>query len=150
MEDLGRDLLGEAVEGTTEKVVEGGTELLASVLAAHGLSGASTLGGPVAAVLAKLAKVLVEKLFEKTSKVEPKLDILLAEPFQTATSILQRVLSAQGGTFEELDTSSRLLEGVYVELEKAFHYAEDKDPEKRGLVQLYQLQVAALMKDAQP
>ena len=135
-------ILGDGLQKASEEVVSKyGDRLLQQILPVA----VSSLGGPVAAGAAALVAAIVENVFKQTSSTDRKLDKLLAKPFRTATRIIQDVLSEEVRSDAEEAEARRRLENAANQLEEAFTHAENDLPEKRLLVQVYQLFVAALL-----
>jgi hypothetical protein len=135
-------ILGDGLQKASEEVVSKyGDRLLQQILPVA----LSSLGGPVAAGAAALVAAIVENVFKQTNSTDRKLDKLLAKPFRTATRIIQDVLSEEVKSDAEEAEARRRLENAANQLEEAFTHAENDLPEKRLLVQVYQLFVAALL-----
>ncbi len=132
------DGLQKAAEDATAKY---GGDLFKQILPVA----AASLAGPLAAGAAAIVSALIESTFKQTGVTDRKLDLLLAQPFKTATRTVREILSEEVKSDAEEAEATRRLQHAADQLEEAFSYAENALPKKRLLVRLYQLFVAALL-----
>ena len=142
--DLGARLLAHVMTSSVQESLKfAGEHVLRQVVIA-------AVAGPVAAVLAGATKVVAQELFDKTKKLETKLDHLIAEPLESASTRLAEILEAEFDTEDEFDECERRLAHVDDNLQKAHIYAQQQDSESLTLIRFYQAITAALMKGGKP
>ncbi len=140
----GMDILQAALESAAEESIRNlGPRLLDAIMVA-------SVGNPVAAVVASVAKALIQAVFHTTSTLEKKLDAQLTEPMATAVTTLSDVLSVHAITEAELTECERLLTNVADNLAKAYTYAQKTDPACCKDVRAYQVLVSALRSGGRP
>lgn len=142
--DLALDILNK----TLEAVVDHAGESVGPAILEH-LIGAA-LAEPVSKVIAAVAKVAIGKLFEETSAIEKKLDRLLAEPFESAVTTVQEVLSVEARSENEKAECTRQLRQAFTDLRRAYTFARYRSPAQKKSVRIFQAFVAGLLPGARP
>lgn len=143
-DDLGIKLLSETLQSSGEETVKYfGPKLLIHIMT-------ETLANPVTNVLVKIVKALIADYFKKVSSVDSKLDTLIAEPLQTAISILHEILILDFTNDIQKQVRREDLTSAFEKLRTAYSYAKQQSPESCIIVRIYQAIVAALIEGREP
>ena len=142
--DLLRPVVSKTLEATIEKTVKhiGGRVLRRTLSVA--------IAGGVADILAAAAGSLVTELLKKTSAQETKINALVEEPLDSATSTLREVISARIRTVREHEVCQQRLRNAVENLNKAHSLAGKVNPERRSLIRAYQALACALAEGNEP
>lgn len=133
-------VLSKVLETTTKESVEHvGAFILSDFISI-------AVAGPTAAVLGAATGALISALLEQTSQDGHKLDTLIAEPLDTATTIVRNVLEVPATDIDEKNEALEDLRSALDKLRTAYSYASRLHPEQCLLIRLYQCIVLALMK----
>jgi hypothetical protein len=133
---------------TLGKTVEQSVKLIGGTLLRNVLSAAVL--GPGTEIVGQAASSLVTELLQQTRAQEAKLDVLIAEPLESAISTLREVIAAHGRTPAEHQEVDRRLGYASDNLQKAYTYATTLTPEMCLLIRAYQCVVCALKEGADP
>ncbi|MBV8751566.1 MAG: hypothetical protein JO328_01755 [Hyphomicrobiales bacterium] len=110
----------------------------------------AAFAGPAGAAAAAILKVLFLTVEERSTNLARQLNVILDEPFLTATRTLHEVAAAQIRSPDEVEEVGRQLKSAYDNLSKAFSFAHRNDPTRSELIQIYRGITAALMPGGAP
>lgn len=142
--DAWLSVLEGGIEGATEKTVEG--------LVVHGLAPLLTgiVTEAVAGTLSGVIGVLLRRLFDHSKIIAERLQLILDEPFLTASQTLRDISLVDIRSPEELQECRRQLALAFDNLSKAYTLAKVNAPGRLQVIRFYQCLTAALMSGGRP
>jgi hypothetical protein len=143
-----KNVLRPVLAETLGKTVEQSVKLIGGMLLRKVLSAAVL--GPGTDIAGAAASTLVKEFLRQTRAQEAKLDVMIAEPLESATFTLREVIAARGRPPAEHREVERRLGYASDNLQKAYTYATTLNHEMCLLIRAYQCVVCALKEGADP